>query len=51
MNLLAMVILSLVTVSILHRGRRGFQGIGLAEVIWKTVSGIINHRLMSVIVY
>ena len=29
----------------------GFWGIGLVKVLWKTMSGIINHRLKLVIVY
>ena len=33
------------------KGNRGFRGIGLVKVLWKTMSGIINHRLKLVIVY
>ena len=28
-------------------GGNGFKGIGLVEVMWKEISGIINRRILS----
>ena len=37
------------TVVLIQKGNREYQGIGIVEVLWKTVTGIPNFRLMAVI--
>ena len=39
------------TSMLLPNGSGGFRGIVLVDVLWNTVSGIINRQLMSVIFY
>ena len=36
---------------LIPKGNMGFRGIVMFKVLWKTVSGILNRRLVSVIVY
>ena len=33
------------------KGRGDFRGIGLVEVLWKTVASLLNHRLTAGITY
>ena len=39
------------TVVFIPKGKRDFQGIGLVEVLWKTVAIILNHKLTSAITF
>ena len=35
-------------VAIIPKGQgTDFRGIGLVEVLWKAISGIVNHRILS----
>ena len=37
------------TIVLIQKGNGEYQGIGIVEVLWKTVTGIPNFRLMAVI--
>ena len=39
------------TVVLLPKGNGEFREISLVEVLWKTVSGAINHRIVAEIIY
>ena len=39
------------TVVLIHKGKGGFQGIGLVEVLCKAVASLLNHCLVAVITY
>ena len=37
------------TILLIQKGNGNFCGISLVEVLWKSVTGILNRRLMTVI--
>ena len=37
------------TVILISKGKRNYRGIGILEVLWKTVTGILNCLIMAAI--
>ena len=38
-------------VVILLEGGSGYRGVGLVDILWETISGLMNHRIVSAVRY